>query len=196
MKFTNLVVVKKGQNEFLIEVVVYSQLAGTLICKRKWGYFAISIKEAQDVLSSFPNRECQRFGSSARCANRFRATRLGDLCFTVRWDGGCDSFPDMGVFHDHVVMGTPVAETIYPGYLHIDRISSSEWKRRVQWDISPINFTELDFEQGGEDGETHLERGDSRAQGTYRFIDLDQYISELLRKTGKLGGEHGQGGAS
>lgn len=148
MMFTNLIMVKKGTNEFFIEVAVYSQFAGALICKRKWSTFVTSIEDAQSVLSTFPNRDCQRTATSTSATHRFRATRSGDLCLTCRWDGDTMRFPQNGFFSNHVVIGSKTAETVYPGYVHIDRISSFQW-RELQYARAPTPFFGVDPSNSG-----------------------------------------------
>lgn len=93
MKFTNLTVTKTAPNEFLIDVQTYSALQGLLRNSYKWESYVSSVSELQAVLSTFPNRDCQRTGTSTRVAHRFRSTRVGDLCFTVRWDGDANGYP-------------------------------------------------------------------------------------------------------
>lgn len=88
MLFTNLTVTKIGRNEFLVEVREFRSHGGLLRRTLAVEFYAHSIVETQNYLSTFPNRDCQRTGTTRRVANRFRSTRVGDLCFTARWDGG------------------------------------------------------------------------------------------------------------
>jgi hypothetical protein len=95
MKFTTLTVTKIARNEFLIELDESTSYSGLIQHSRKWRAHVHSIDDTQTVLSAFPNRDCQRIGTSTRAANRFRSTKIGDLCFTVRWDGGAGRYPGM-----------------------------------------------------------------------------------------------------
>jgi hypothetical protein len=117
MKFTNLNVTKIGRNEFYIEVQECISRAGLLRNTRKWSTYVSSIADAQSVLSLFPNRDCQRIGTSTRVAHRFRSARTGDLCFTVRWDGGAGSVPG----------------PLYP--------EIRKNPRKVAWDLVPFSFS-------------------------------------------------------
>lgn len=96
MKFTTLQVTKTSRNEFYVEIhEVTTDLCGLTYGKtRKWSAYVHSIGGTQAILSKCPNRDCQRIGTSTRVAHRFRLTKVGGLCFTVRWDGGAGRIPD------------------------------------------------------------------------------------------------------